>query len=434
MCTGSSTSRAATFVAHPWRARPRVLGLGAFGLLFFISPPAHAYLDPGTGSALVYVVIGIVLSVYFLAIKLFNISVEFILRSRVRLDNTDLVLHSEDPRYEITFLPVINALASRGLSMTFFTMYPRGRSFEALPDVVKHHEIPPGLLGYSFLNHLRATVLVTTTPQVDVMMFRRSKHVKHYCHIPHALGESRFVRPYAYDYFDSVLCCGPLLYDNIRRIEALRGLPTKRLFRTGVPHYDRLLAKVRARGTNSTRRTVLVAPSWGPMSLFQVFGVDFLGPIAKRYDLIVRPHPQMKISQPDVYQRVLANPFGRVDTSSSPVEAISAADTVLSDISGIAYEFAFLHGKPVLVVDHKLGVAGLEGHFLPDEPTLQQVCQDFIIGIPASDIVRVADRIDEVLSKDLSSTIQHARDQYVFNFGEAAPVAAAQIEEVLRCP
>jgi hypothetical protein len=406
----------------------------AAALLIVLWPAtARAYLDPGTGSALAYVIGALVVSAYFFVRKLYYQVFEFLFRRRFGDRKCDLALHSEDPRYETTFMPVIRALAERDVEVTYFTMYERDDSCDPLPPQVTHRSLPPGLVGYSFLNHLEARMLVTTTPQLDVMMFRRSKRVKHYCHIPHALGESRFVRPYAYDFFDSVLCCGPLLEQNIRRIEGIRGLPEKQLFRTGIPQYDIFLARATRHEPSGERKTVLVAPSWGPMSLFEVFGTDFVRAIRERYEVVVRPHPQMRLSQPELYEQVLALEGVSIDTGPSPVDAISRADTVVSDISGIAYEFAFIHEKPVIVVDHKRGVEGLEGHFLRDVETLQARCGEFIIGLPPSEMESLVDKIDEVLAQDLPARIAKARGEIVHHFGKAGPVAAEQIEQVLAC-
>src|SRR5690606_18804018 len=161
-----------------------------------------------------------------------------------------------------------------------------------MPPGVDHREIPPGMVGYAHLNNVQADVLVTTTPQLDVMTFRRSRRVGHYVHLQHAIGESRYVRPYAYDYFDTILCCGPILERNIRRMEMLRGSSPKALLPTGVPHYEEL-----ARGARDsappTDTVVLVAPSWGPLSMFEAFGVEFVERLAARFRVIVRPHPQM---------------------------------------------------------------------------------------------------------------------------------------------
>lgn len=415
----------------PHRLRAFVLVVLAIGLS---SPPAHAYIDPGTGSALVYVITALVLSIYFALRGFYYKVVELIFGFRIKKQKCNVALHSEDPRYEVVFLPIIRALAERRIEFTYLTMYERNASFESLPEGTSHHAIPSGLVGYSFLNHLTAKVLVTTTPQLDVMTFRRSEKVQHYCHIPHALGESRYVRPYAYDFFDSVFCCGEILQSNIRRMEEIRGLPAKQLHTTGIPHYDTLLAAAQqAAPTANARPLVLVAPSWGPLSIFQRFGTDLVKKLATQYDVLVRPHPQMKISQPDLYAEVLKLQGVELDTQRSPADAMRRADILVSDISGIMHEFAFIYEKPVIIIDHKQGVEGLEGYLLGGDSDLKEQCRDFIIPVPPEEATHIASRVETALKLHSKERLQATRDKLIYNFGHASTAAAQQIEEILRC-
>ena len=409
--------------------------------VLFYPRAASAYIDPGTGSALIYVVTGVVVSLYFFVRGLGYRVAERVLRRRYRHQSCELTLHCESPRYEITFLPVMRALSDRGIQMTFFTMYPRNHTYEPLPAGVTHHEIAPGMVGYSYLNNLEAKVLVTTTPQLDVMTFRRSKRVRHYVMIAHALGESRYVRPYAYDFFDSVLCCGEVLKKNIRRMEALRDLPAKRLYDTGIPHYDELLKHadknrvgVRTQRPQNPSPLVLIAPSWGPLSIFQAFGTDLVRYVAAKYAVVVRPHPQMKISQKALYEEVLGFPGVEVDTSRTPAEAMSRADILISDISGIMHEFAFIYEKPVIIVDHKIGLGGLEGQLLGGESELKERCRDFIIPVPPSEMEAIPDRIDAALRLHTRERIVNVREKTVYNYGRAGAAAAEHIVGILACP
>lgn len=394
--------------------------------------PAAAYIDPGTGSALFYVVTGIIVSVYFGIRGLYYRVVEFVFRIRHKEQRCRVVIHGEDPRYESTFMPLLRQLSALDIECTYFTMYPRDSSYEALPPGIGHHQIAPGLVGYAYLNNIEATLLITTTPQLDVMTFRRSKRVRHYCMVQHALGESRFVRPYAYDYFDTVLCCGEILKKNIRRMEALRGSPAKQLLETGLPHYEVMLELARQAPPLSGDTVVLVAPSWGPMSMFEAFGTDFVAAIAKRFKVLVRPHPQMKVSQPELYDRILALDGVEVDTSRTPSAAMARAHIVLSDISGISHEFAFIHERPVVVIDRQLQLGGLEGELLGGDSEVKHRCAEFIVPVPPEQIHDIVSHLERVLAGHSAERLREVRDELVYHFGNASHVAAAQIAEILR--
>ena len=400
--------------------------------LAIASAPVMAYIDPGTGSALFYVVTGLIVSAYFAIRGLFYRVVEIAFRAGRRGQKCEVAIHCEDPRYEITFLPVIRELVRRGVEVTIFTMYERDSAFPSLPEGVAHVVIPSGMVGYAYLNNIEAGLFVTTTPQLDVMTFRRSRRVRHYAMIQHALGESRFVRPYAYDYFDSVLCCGPIVKSNIRRMEGIRGSAPKLLLESGIPHYDELLASAHDAVPSAHETTVLVAPSWGPLSMFSAYGVDFVRSIAERYRVIVRPHPQMRVSQPELYSQILAIEGVEVDTARTPSLAMARADVLLSDISGIAHEFAFIHQRPVLVVDREICMAGLEGELLGGKSELKAACADFIVPISSDDMDVLVSHIDRVLKSHSSESLAAVRDQVVYNFGRASEVVAEQLEGIYR--
>lgn len=414
-------------VRTPWGAG---LVLAAGAALFFLASPAQAYIDPGTGSALLYVVGAVITSIYFAARGLYYRLLDLVFRARLRDPRCSVAVHCEDPRYEITFLPVLEALVGRGIEPTLFTMYPRDDSFAPLPAGVKLRPIPPGMLGYALLNNLDATLLVTTTPQLDVMTFRRSRRVKHYVHLQHALGESRYVRPYAYDHFDTILCCGETLKKNIRRMETIRRSPAKQLLETGVPHYEELVRQARKAPAPAGRPVVLIAPSWGPFSMFESFGVGFVAEIARHFPVIVRPHPQMKISQPDLYAQILRLSDVTIDTQLGPSAAMSAASVLLSDISGITYEFAFIHERPVLIVDREMISGGLEGEVLGGGSELKEACKEFIVPVPPSEMPAIVTHLERVLAEHRKERIVAVRDRLVYNFDCASGVAASQIADL----
>lgn len=406
--------------------------IAAIPFLFYASV-TYAYIDPGTGSALLYVVSGVVVSAYFGIRGVYHRLVELFFRVRFKYQNCEIAIHSEDPRYEITFLPIIEQLVQIGADITYFTMYERDNSFSALPLGVLHTSIPPGMVGYAYLNNLKAIVLVTTTVQLDVMTFRRSKHIRHYTIVQHAIGESRYVRPFAYDYYDSICCCGPIFKENIEKMESIRKLPKKILHQTGIPHYESLIKYAKDAPKPGLRPTVLISPSWGPLSMFETIGTDFIKKISENFDVIVRPHPQMKISQPELYKNILELSGVVVDTSRTPSEAMSKAHIMLSDISGITQEFAFIYERPVLVVDQSQCEGGLEGEVLGPGKTLKQCCSEFIVPFPPAEIDTVVDKIRYLLMTYSTKEIKIKKNLLIYNFDKGAKVAAQQIYKIYSC-
>lgn len=401
-------------------------------VVVFYGGDALAYIDPGTGSALLYVIAGVFVSLYFGVRGLWHRALDSLFSLRFKAQSAELAIHCEDPRYETTFLPLVAELSQRGVQVTLLTMYERDSSFEQLPQGIVHRTIAAGMVGYSYLNHMQAHVLVTTTPQLDVMTFRRSRRVGHYCIVQHALGESRYVRPFAYDFFDSVMCCGPILKSNIRKLEALRRQAPKLLFDSGVPHYEPLLERAKLDRALRCPRLVLIAPSWGPLSMFELFGVDFIRDIARHFPVLVRPHPQMRVSQAALYEEIVAMKDVTVDTSRTPSSAMSQASILLSDISGISHEFAFIYERPVVVVDRRMVAGGLEGELLGGDSELKERCKEFIVPFAPERIAELPRELERVMDEHQSAKVARVRDELVFNFGVASKVIAGQLYEILE--
>ena len=90
-----------------------------FYCLFFLLVPvyAFAYLDPGTGSLLLYAVIGIASSVIFALRNLWYRILELVFsgkgKNAARKDLPDIVFHSEGKKYWHIFQSVIEALLKK---------------------------------------------------------------------------------------------------------------------------------------------------------------------------------------------------------------------------------------------------------------------------------------------------------------------------------
>jgi len=176
---------------------------------------------------------------------------------------------------------------------------------------------------------------------------------------------------------------------------------------------------------------VLVAPSWGPLSMFEAFGTGFVREIARRYRVIVRPHPQMKVSQPDLYQEIVGLEGVTVDTQRTPADAMSKAHVLLSDISGIAHEFAFIYERPVVVIDRRTVAGGLEGELLGADSELKERCAEFIVPVSPSEMSNIVDHLFRAMATHERQRLAQVRSELVYNFGAASAVAADQLAGIL---
>ena len=83
---------------------------------------------------------------------------------------------------------------------------------------------------------------------------------------------------------------------------------------------------------------------------------DFLDPLSKTgWKIIVRPHPQSKKSEADMLERLenryKDNPNIEWDYNRDNIYSMKRADIMISDFSGIIFDYTFLCNKPVMYVN-----------------------------------------------------------------------------------
>ncbi len=317
------------------------------------------YLDPGTGSALVSSVIALA-AVGFYMLKGF-IYRKFRIGSsaKVTLDPSveyGLVFYSEGRQYWNTFKPIIEELSRRGIEATYFSSDEADPGLSAdLPSISVQY-IGNTRETYYFLNNLKARMVVMTTPGLDVLQIKRSKDVRHYCHITHSAAGAEYAT-YGMDYYDSVLVGGTGNIEWIRALEEARGDEPKIIEEIGCTYLDVMRASLKSEEEpwfEEEKPVVLVSPTWGSHGLLSRYGKAVLQALTedKKYNIIVRPHPQSFIAERRLMEELQASfPDSsnlRWDRRNSGLEAMGQADIMVSDFSGIIFDFLFLFKKPIL--------------------------------------------------------------------------------------
>ena len=325
--------------------------------------PAFGYLDPGTGSMLTSALVGLVASIIFFLKGLYYKGMRGVfgylgLRAKVSEGNHKLVFYSEGRQYWNTFKPVIDELVRRGERCEYLTSDEEDPGLLAASDLVSTKYIGAGSAAYTYLQFLEAEVCAMTTPGLDVLQIKRSKGVQHYVHLIHAPTDVAIYKTYAFDYYDSVFVSGDHQIRSLRKLEELRGTFAKQLIKTGCLYYDEMKAripKIQSALEKPKGFTVLVAPTWGKNGLLHRWGKQTLLPLLDEgFHVILRPHPQSFISEPQMIHS-LKSDLGhyqnlRWDDHKDGLLVMSQADVLVSDLSGIIFDFAFLFEKPVVTV------------------------------------------------------------------------------------
>ena len=336
------------------------------------------YIDPGTGSALFSILIGAAATLYFLGRALL-IKLKLVISGGKVAKNSGLlnqyVIYSEGKQYSDVFKPILDEFETRKIKVLFLSSSEDDPLLKEAYINVTGEFIGEGNKAFARLNLLNADVVLMTTPGLDVYQLKRSKGVRHYSHILHSPTDATMYRLFGLDYFDSVLLTGEYQAENIRTLELQRGIKEKQLVTTGCTYLDIFAEKIKHLPKEENNLfTVLVSPSWGPSAILSRFGEKLLDPLVKsNMRIIVRPHPQSRKSEITMLER-LCERYKNVsnlewDYERENIYSLAKADIMISDFSGIVYDFAFLFNKPVMYVMQGFDLRPYDAYDLGEDPT-----------------------------------------------------------------
>lgn len=333
------------------------------------------YIDPGTGSMLFSIFIGAAATLFFLgkaAILKLKLFLSGGKSGKQDTSFTPYAVYNEGKQYQNVFLPVCEAFEERKTPLAYYTSDENDPVFSKNYEYVKPEFIGEGNRAFVRLNMLSAGVVLMTTPGLQVYQMKRSKNVKHYAHILHAASDATMYRLFGIDFFDSVLLSGDYQKKDIRYLEKERGIPEKKLVIVGCPYLDVLKKKMDAIPNEENHPfTVLVSPSWGPSALLSKYGESLLTPLVETgWRIIVRPHPQSKKSEGEMLDSLTKKYSGSKnlewDYERDNIYSMKKADIMISDFSGIIYDYTFLCDKPVMYVNAELNLKPYDAWFLPN--------------------------------------------------------------------
>ena len=385
------------------------------------------YIDPGTGSMLFSIIIGIAATVFFL-FRALIIKIKFLLTGTKQKDTlkNPVVIYNEGKQYCKLFNPIIQEAENRSFPILYLTSYSEDPALSKEWKYIKTEYIGEGNKAFSRLNFLSADVVLMTTPGLNVYQLKRSKTVKHYVHILHATSDATGYHLFGMDYYDSVLLTGDYQKRDIRYLEKLRGLKEKELISVGCPYLDEALKKLKDYDKDENNFTVLVSPSWGASGILAKFGEKLLDPLSESgFKIIVRPHPQSKKSEPELLERLTEryknNPNVSWDYESDNMISMSKSNIMISDFSGIIFDYTFLFDNPLLYVDTDFDTRPYDMDDVPNRAWQFEVLEKIGIKIKEKDFSNIKNIIQNASdSEELKANRDKAKSEAWFNIGNSA--------------
>lgn len=390
------------------------------------------YIDPGTGSMLFSILIGAAATVFFL-FRALLLKIKFILSGKkdgsAQVDSSykPYVIYNEGNQYWNTFKPVVEEFEARKIPLEYLTSSKNDPVFDQKYNYVKAEFIGEGNSAFAKLNMLSAGVVLMTTPGLQVYQLKRSKNVKHYSHVLHMPNDATTYRLFGLDFFDSVLLTGDYQATDLRYLEEKRGINKKELITVGCPYldvYKQNIAEIPAEENHPF--TVLVSPSWGDVGLLKKYGEKLLDPLSKTgWRIIVRPHPQSKKSEAEMLERLTArykdNSNIVWDYERQNIFSLKKSDIMISDFSGIIFDYTFLCDKPVMYVNAGMDLRPYDAYDLDGKELWQySVLRKFGTELKEEQFANIKEVIQSVSdSKELEEARHAAKAEAWMHEGEA---------------
>lgn len=336
----------------------------------------YFYIDPGTGSMLFTILIGVLSAAYYFMRDSF-MKMKFALSGgkagKQNETHIPFAIFTDSKRYWNIFKPICDEMEKRGEPLVYMTAEKDDPLLSEKYENVRAEFIGDGNKAFARMNMLKADIVLSTTPGLDVYQWKRSRDVKWYAHVLHTASDVTLYRMFGIDYYDAMLLSGEYQIKQVRNLEELRKLPEKEVKLVGLPHMDGLREKLlKAAPEKEHETTVLLAPSWGANSILNKYGKEIIDElIATGYKLIIRPHPQSFVSEKDMIEPLMEaypdNDKLEWDRNPDNFDTLHKSDILISDFSGVIFDYALVFDKPIIYAETSFDNGVYDSWWLKDK-------------------------------------------------------------------
>ncbi len=365
------------------------------------------YIDPGTGGMLFTVLFGI-FGVVIFSVRAFIMKLKYSAtgekNAEILSTKIPIAIFAESKRYWNTFEPILDEFEKRKQKVVYLTCSKDDPVFGKNYKYISGEFIGEGNKAYSKLNLLNASVVLSSTPSLDVFQWKRSKNVDCYIHIPHMASDIILYRMFSVDHFDAIILPGKYQEEPLRQLEQIRKMEPRDMAVCGIPYMDEMKKRLEASGeVPPHERTVLLAPTWGENGILSKYGerlIDAL--VSTGYKVIVRPHPQSFTTEKEIIDRLTAkyNDPSKVEWNrdNDNFEVLRMSDILISDFSGVIFDFALVFNKPVIYTDPSTIDTGVfDAYWIKETPWTFRILPELGIELSEDNVDNIKDIIDKCI-------------------------------------
>ena len=316
----------------------------------------------------------------------------------------------------------------------------------------KTKNIYPYYIGYDeirteFLQTLQFKVFVTTMPDLGKFNFTRSPYDVHYVYVFSTLISTHMGYMHdAFDYYDSIFCLGPHQLNEIKASEQYYGLKRKTIIECGYGHLENILDTLKQEPktlpAQKERMRVVIAPTYGQHSLLEIDNgelcCNLLDILAKvNIAVTLRPHWMTINNNPSLISKITERQKRyktfNIEKDLSSISSLIDSDVLISDLSGVALEYAFGFLKPVIYIDIPMRArnAEFEEINLPAfEVEMRSQTGTIVAPKKLADIPNIITNLNS--DDSFQKNITKLRKKSVFNLGTSGSVGADYLFDLIQ--
>jgi len=363
---------------------------------------------------------------------------------RLPESDKEIVFYAEHEGYYPNFEGVINVLIGQyNKTVCYVTSDPDDPILKS--DNLKIKPFYIRKLLTLFIGFLKSRVCIMTMTDLNQFHIKRSINQVHYVYIFHSLVSTHMLYlKGAFDFYDSILCPGQYIIDEIKKYEQLHKLPAKKLIEAGYYRLERIYENYKKyietnKDLSQTKKhTILIAPSWGVNNIIESCGAQLVEILLdNNFAAIVRPHPETVRRSPklldDLQNRFGNNPDFKLELSVAGDDSLFRADLLISDLSGIVFEYALGTERPVLFIEVPPKIRNDDYAELDIEPLELSIRPKIGELISPDELEKVPKTIEKLIAEkqNYRDRIRTIREENIFNFKDSSSRGAKYILDLL---
>lgn len=356
----------------------------------------------------------------------------------MKYENKQLVFYSEGQGFYKYFQNVIELILKKtDITIHYVTGDPLDEVLSLQSDNFRVYYIGENKLIVLMMK-MDADMVVMTMPDLQKYHIKRSmiRNDIEYVYMDHGIGSiNLMLRKHALDYFDTVFASNDIVYNEIRKQEEVYGLKKKTILKYGFALIDNMINRYENESKPaSTCKTILIAPSWQEDNLLDLCIDEILQHLlGQGYLIILRPHPQYVRHFKDKLT-ILQNKYADysdfvLQTDFSSNSTVFNADILMTDWSGIAYEYSFTTLKPSLFINTPMKVMNPDYAEIDVTPFDIEIRNQIGISVDLDHLDKINEIVYRLLNEENFSKekMKQMREKYLYNISGSAEIGAKYI-------